>query len=409
MGQLTALQVKKAKPGRHADGKGLYLLVKPKAEGDSVVGGARSWVLRVVVNGRRRDFGLGAADLVTLGEARDKAIEGRRFARAGLDPSIEWRRATATIPTFEQAARECHTNSKAGWRNGKHRDQWLKTLETYAFPSLGALRVDLIDAPLMWAALGPIWQEKQETARRVKQRMGTVLDYSKAKGWRATEAPMRALSRLASRQRAARGHFAALPYKQLPAVVATLRGGGATAGRLAVLLTLLTAARPGNVRGSRWREVNWGAAEWTISGEGMKGGLAHVVPLVPAAIDVLQAALGVAKALGRAEPNDFIFPGLKKDRSLSDATLGKAFKAAGGQGYTLHGTARSSFRDWAAECTSFPGEWAEAALAHKVKNQTEAAYRRTTFLELRRDKLMPAWAAFLDGKSNVVALAERRG
>lgn len=389
MGKLTAKHVQHAKPGRHADGRGLYLLAK-----DS---GAKSWVLRVVVNGRRRDFGLGPVDLVSLQEARDKAIEGRKLARAGLDPSIEWRKSVAVIPTFEDAARRCHAERRSGWKNPKHADQWLNTLKDYAFPLIGRHRVDHIDAPLMWSVLAPIWQDKAETARRVRQRMATVLDYSKAHGWRETEAPVRALGKLTSRQTRKARHFAAMPYSELPAFMVNLRSEASTVGRLALQFFILTIPRPSGVRGATWEEIDLDREQWDIPGDRMKAREPHSIPLTAPALAILAEVRGLVTGR-KGEP---VFPG-NQGKPLSDATLTKALRVAGGGAYTVHGF-RSTFRDWVAEQTSFPGEWAEAALAHELPNRTEAAYRRTRFLEQRR-KLMAAWADFLTGGSNVVRL-----
>lgn len=397
---LTALQVKNAKPGRHADGKGLYLLVKPT--------GARSWVLRVMAVGKngkwmRRDFGLGAVDLVTLTEARDKAIEGRKLAKAGKDPALEWKRDQQSIPTFKEAAEQFHSEVKAGWRNGKHGDQWINTLKAHAFPKIGSKPVDEIDANAVQSVLLPIWLTIPETARRVRQRILAVLDYAKGKGWRATEAPARSVNSLMKAIRQPKGrNFPAMPYDQLPPVMAKLRAAEQTLTRRAVQFNLLTAVRPGEVRGARWREIDWDAEQWNIPGERMKAGEPHSVPLVPAAMDLLRDLRG----LFGADPDSLIFPGMKRGKMLSDVAITKAFRSAGGTD-TLHGTARSSFRDWVAEKTSFPGDWAEAALAHALPNKVEAAYRRTKFLEQRRG-LMAAWAEYLSGENKVVALAERR-
>lgn len=412
MGKLTALQVKNAKPGRHGDGKGLYLLVKDT--------GARSWVLRVVVNGRRRDFGLGAVatdqrrpvgegielsqkKILTLEEARKKAEDGRAHAKAGRDPTVEWKRAGETAPTFEQAARRYHGEVKKGWKNGKHRDQWLSTLETYAFPTIGQRPVSDIDADAIQSVLLPIWLTKAETARRVRQRIGTVLDFSKGKGWRDTEAPMRAVNSLMRGIKQPRGgNFAAMPYKELPALVTRLRDGAASVGRYALLFTILTAARSGEVRGARWREIDLEAAEWKIPPDRMKRERLHIVPLIPAAMDILREMRG----LFGVEPDDLIFPGLK-GKALSDATLAKALRVNGGGDYTVHGF-RSTFRDWAAD-SGFADAWAEAALAHGNPDKTEAAYKRTTYFEQRRDKLMLAWGRYaLSDGSNVISLAEAR-
>lgn len=387
---LTAKHVLNAKPGRHRDDKGLYLLVSPT--------GAKSWVLRVVVNDRRRDFGLGSADLVTLSEARDKALSGRRMAKAGVDPSLEWKKAAATVPTFEQAARAFHGIVKDSWRNGKHGDQWLSTMEVHTFPLIGSRRVDLIDVPAIQSVLLPIWLTIPETARRVRQRINAVLDYAHGQGWRAGETPRNAVnSLLKSIKQAKGGNFAAMPYADLPGFMGKLRTGEASIGRLALRFTILTAARSGEVRGAVWDEVDLDAGLWSIPAERMKAGEAHSVPLSPAAVAILREVQGFA--FGR--PGEPIFPGLR-GKPLSDATLAKVLRVAGADAATVHGM-RSAFRDWVAEQTSFPGDWAEAALAHTIANKTEASYRRAKYLDQRR-KMMDAWADYLAGAANVVRL-----
>jgi integrase len=383
---LTALQVRNAKPGRHADGKGLYLLVKPS--------GARSWVLRVQVAGRRRDFGLGSVDLVSLEEARDKARDARRSAKGGGDPSLERKRSQRQIPTFREAAERYHAAVRGSWRNGKHTGQWLQTLATYAFPSVGSVRIDQIDAPVIQDVLLPIWLTKPETARRVRQRIGSVLDYAHGQGWRETETPRHAVNSLMKRiKQPRRGPgFSAIPYVDLPSLMANLQDQEPTAGRLALQFLVLTAARSGEVRGARWTEIDLERAVWTIPAERMKAGEPHSVPLSDAAIKVLYEG----SAHGDQASDSLIFSGLRRGQ-LSDGTLAKVLRTAGACGYTVHGM-RSAFRDWVAEQTSFPGDWAEAALAHSLPNKVEAAYRRTKFLDQRR-QVMERWADFLCGAS----------
>lgn len=414
---LTVNQVKNAKPGRHSDGRGLYLLVKPS--------GSRSWVLRVQarMNGepqsRRYDWGIGsvafepiASDLplhlrstLTLSEAREKSRIGRELAKAGIIPSQYWKRSEVqAIPSFEQAATRYHTEVEGGWKNGKHRTEWLGSLKRYAFADLGSLPVNAIDAPAMQKVLLPIWLEKPETARRVKQRLGTVLDYSHAQGWRDSEAPMRALNRLLGGIKQPKGsNFAAMPYGELPDFLGRLRKADWSMGRLALQFLILTAARSGEVRGATWAEIDFDKAEWRIAGKRMKAGKPHIVPLVPAALDILKSLTG----LFPHEADDIVFPG-NRGKPMSDATMAKAMRETpGGEGLTVHGF-RSTFRDWAAD-KGYADAWAEAALAHGNPDKTEAAYRRTTYFDQRRDRLMPAWAAFaLGDKSNVIALADRR-
>jgi integrase len=392
---LNNTRVKNAKPGRHSDGKGLYLLVKPS--------GSKSWVLRVQHNGTRRDFGLGSTDLLSLDEARDKAREGRKLAKAGISPSLEWRQQeVVATPTFEAAARQYHEQVSKAWRNGKHGKQWLATLEAHAFPRIGSKPVDEIDAPLMQSVLMPIWLTVPETSRRVRQRMGVVLDFAHGKGWRDTEAPMRALNQLMSGIRQPQGgNFDAMPYADVPAFVAKLRAADQSVGRMALQFLILTVARSGEVRKGHWREIDLDAAEWRVPGSHTKTGRVHIVPLVPEAVAILTQMRG----LFGGDPDAPIFPGLR-GRTLSDGTLAKAMRTTGGGDYTVHGF-RSSFRDWAAE-TGQPDAWAEAALSHKIPDKVEAAYKRTTFFAQRRDKLMPAWASFVHGPDNLISLADRR-
>ncbi|RYG86331.1 MAG: site-specific integrase [Alphaproteobacteria bacterium] len=396
--QLTALKVKNAKPGRHVDGKGLCLVVKPT--------GAKSWVLRVQADGKRRDIGLGSTDMLTLADAREKAAQGRKWAKQGLDPAFEWKKSRAVIPSFEKAARTYHELHKRGWRNPKHAAQWLSTLVEYAFPKIGNTRLDLIDSAAIVTVLAPIWLEKPETAGRVGQRLATVLNYGHSQGWRTTEAPMKAvaggLPRRTKTNTKARKHHAAMPYPDLPPFMAALAEKAPTVGRQGLVFTILTAARSGETRGATWGEIDLEAKLWTIPGERMKGGVSHSVPLSDAAL----AVLSDRKGLVEPKPGDLIFPGSKG--ALSDATMAKAFREAGGANYTVHGTARSSFRDWAAERTTTPREVAEAALAHSNPNEVEAAYLRTKYLDQRRE-LMKRWADYLGGSGNVVQLVANHG
>ena len=401
---LTVLQVRSAKPGRHADEKGLYLFVKPS--------GARSWVLRIQQGGRRRDLGLGSVLLerrqsvvdvplgamreLTLAEAREKAALGRTLVKAGLDPSVEWRKLVAVIPTFDKAARQYHENIKAGFRNSRHSASWLSSLEMHAFPKLGSTRVDRVDTAAIQSTLLPIWLKVPETARRVRQRIGAVLDFAHGQGWREAEAPLRAVSRGLPNQSKLAKHFAATPYPDVPALVLALRGKAETVGRLALRFVILTAARSGEVRGATWGEIDLAGATWNVPAHRMKAGQAHSVPLSLPALAILETM----KGLFEGQTDDLVFPGAG-GKMISDMTMTKALRDAGSTA-TVHGF-RSSFRDWAAEQTSFPPEWAEAALAHALPNKVEAAYRRTKFLDQRR-KLMAAWGKFCTGHSNVLSL-----
>jgi integrase len=389
MGTLTATAVKAAVkvPGRYGDGEGLFLEVKKAGSG--------SWIVRVQKDGRRRDIGLGSISKVSLAIARERAGQVRSQIEAGLDPVLE-RQKLAGIPTFRQAAAQFHAEQERTWRNGKHRAQWLATLEAYAFPIMGDLRLDRIETGHVRDALGPIWIDKPETARRVRQRVGSVLAFAVGKNWRPHPLDMRVVSQALPRQPKERGRFKAMPYEGVPEFVAKLRERVST-GRLALEALIVTAARSGEVRGARWSELDLEAGTWTVPADRMKGGKAHVVPLSTAARDVFTRA----QALRIAE-TDLIFPGTRRGRPISDMTLTKVLRDAG-LDVAAHGF-RSSFRDWAAERTNVPGEVAEAALAHAIPNRVEAAYRRTNFLEKRRD-LMERWGRFcLDAQGTVVPI-----
>lgn len=390
MGNLTVLGVKNAKPGRHVDGGGLYLLVKPPtdaAKEKGAVAGSKSWVLRVQKDGKRRDFGLGSAADVSLADARDKAGAMRRAVRSGVDPIVEKAKARKSVPTFKEATISCHAAMKKGWTEG-HAARWLAGMEEYAYPKLGAVRVDHVDAGLIRDMLEPIWLKIPNTARRMRQRVGAVLDYSFAEKWRSSESPTRSVGRILAPHTDKPKHFAAVPYADMPDLLTNLRNGSETVGRYALMFIILTAARSGEVRSMLWSEVDTEAALWTVPATKMKSRREHIVPLSPPAVSVLKAMAGLIE--GR--PHEPVFPG-RQSKPLSDMTILRVMRTLGDA--TVHGF-RSSFRDWASEETNFQNDVIEAALAHVNPNATERAYKRTTFFEKRR-KLMEAWGSYLDG------------
>lgn len=388
MAKLTAKSVERAKSGRHADGQGLYLLVSGT--------GAKSWVLRVQVQGRRRDIGLGSIAELTLAEARDRARELRKVAKAGRDPIAARDKAKVQIPTFEVAAEACHEARGTGWEK-RHADAFLASLKQHAYPRLGRLLVDSVDEKDIVAVLSPLWHDRPAAARKLRQRINTVLDFAKGHGWRPIGAPRDSLRPLLAKQGRA-GNFAAMPYADVPAFVAELRSKPVSAGRLALLFTILTAARSGEVRSARWSQVDLKTKTWTRPAELMKSREPHVVTLSVEAVRLLEEA-GKFRTLSKA---DLLFSGAK-GRPLSDMTLLKIVKAEAGP-YTVHGF-RAAFRTWAAEqMPTIPEAVAEAALAHSVPDAVVRAYQRAKFMELRQ-KLLDAWGAFLDGTTNVVRLA----
>jgi integrase len=379
MGKLTADMVKDlSEPGRYSDGDGLMLQISSS--------GGKSWLVRVQVNGRRRDIGLGEVRHVSLRNARLEAAAIKKLAASGIDPLDERRKVEVVIPTFEAATKLAHAELVKSWKNGKHTKQWLKTLELYAFPKLGKLKVDQIDGPLIRNVLAEIWLDIPETARRVRQRIGTVLDWAYASGFRSTEAPTRSLSKGLPRQPKKKGHFAALPHADVPAFLSKLRARNLCASRLALEVVILTATRSGEVRGAKWSELNDDLSLWTVPAERMKAGVTHVVPLSRQAADVFKAAIVL-----RQPDCDLIFPGAVPGSQLSDMALLQLVRGLEIP-VTVHGF-RSSFRDWVAEETEVPREIAEAALAHTLENKVEAAYRRTDFLAKRR-ALMEQWADY---------------
>lgn len=378
MGKLTAVQLRNlSEPGRYSDGEGLILKFFGAGRG--------SWIVRVQANGKRRDIGLGTLADVSLAEAREAARLVRRETKTGVDVVLERKKERSEVPNFKSAAELVHAENKVAWKNGKHQSQWINTLEAYVFPAFGEMLVSDIEGSHIRDALATIWLTKPETARRVRQRIAAVLDWAYAKGYRSSEAPMRSLARGLPRQPKKKGHFEAIPYEKVPALIDELRERPSV-GRLALEFLILTAARSGEVRGCTWTELDLKGRTWTIPANRMKAGKVHIVPLDDATLNVLERA-----KLFRAKDSDLVFPGQKPKEMLSDMTLLKVLRDRN-TGVTVHGF-RSAFRDWCAEQTGYPGEVAEAALAHAIQNKVEAAYRRTNYLEKRKG-LMKEWADF---------------
>ena len=387
---LTARTVSTTtEPGRYADGGGLYLLMAP--------GGSKSWMLRTVVKGRRCDIGLGSVELVSLADAREEARRLRRIARLGGDPLAERRQERRAVPSFEDAAKSVHTAHAASFKNEKHRKQWLSSLDG-VFSAFGSKRVDAITSADILAALSPNWLKRPETSRRVLQRVRAVFDWCKAQGYCAGDNPTQGITKVLPKQRAAKGHHAALPYRELPAFVQTLREADAgEVVKLAFEFTILCAARTSETLNATWAELDVEAKIWTIPGRRMKAGVEHRVPLSPRCIKVLERA----KALSDGGP--YVFPGRSPKKPLSNMVFLMALRRMERRDMTAHGF-RSTFRDWAAERTNVPRAVCEAALAHTLRDKTEAAYHRTDLFDRRRD-LMGSWSRFATSKpADVVAI-----
>ncbi len=381
--RLTAVAVRRKKPGKYADGNALYLVVD-----DS---GARRWILRTVVKGRRRDIGLGSVALVGLAEARDEAVRLRRIARAGGDPVVDRHRRRRQVPTFAETARQVHELHTKTLRNARHRATWLSSLQADVFPVFGDRPIDQVDTVDVLKALSPIWTTKAETARRIKQRVRTVLDWAKAAGYREGDNPADAVTRALPKQQTKVRHLPALAYPDVPDFLEALRAAeAAPAVKLAFEFLVLTAARTSEVLGAQWTEIDQQVATWTVPGERIKAGREHRVPLAPAAEAVLKRAATLA------DGGPFVFPGRRQGRPLSNMALLMVLRRLGRTDITAHGF-RSSFRDWAAERTSVPRVVAEAALAHVIPDKVEAAYFRSDLFDQRR-VLMASWATFVTSK-----------
>ena len=393
--KLTARQIVSAKPGRHGDGGGLYLVVSRT--------GARKWIFRFTSRGKPNEMGVGGA-AVTLAQARDRAADARKFVASGVNPITarrEARMASAAKPTFGQCAEALLAAKSSEWRNARHRAQWRMTLETYAGPLCGT-PVDQVDTAAVLGVLQHVWQTTPETASRLRGRIEAVLDAARAMGHipRNEANPARWRGHLdkllPKRQKLTRGHLAAMPFDDMPEFIATLRERKAVAA-LALEFLILTAARSGEVLGARWAEFDLDAKVWTLPAARMKAGREHRVPLSGRALAILET-------LAVARTGDFCFPGQKAGKSLSGKALEMVLRRMKADSVTVHGF-RSAFRDWCGEVTSFPRELAEAALAHVAGDATEQAYRRGDALEKRRG-LMEAWAGFCEPRagSNVLSM-----
>jgi integrase len=426
-GRLTALKVTRAvtTPGMYADGDGLYL---------QVTRGGASWVFRYMLKGRSREMGLGPLALYGLQEARAKALDMRRLRHEGIDP-IEARRAAqaqarldaARAITFKQCAEAFIKAHRAGWRNAKHAAQWEATLATYAEPIIGALPVQGVDTALVMKVLeqevddapnraaGALWTVRPETASRLRGRIEAILDWGRVRGHRAGENPARWRGHLdkllPTRAKVHKvEHHAALPYDQLAGFMARLREQDGIAAR-ALEFAILTAARTGEVIGARWCEIDTIGKVWTLPTQRMKADREHRVPLSDRALAILQEMAPLRQSIDGREGDGFVFPGGRRGRALSNMAFLMLLRRLNRGDLTAHGF-RSTFRDWAAERTTFPSEVAEMALAHAVGDKVEAANRRGDLFERRR-RMMTAWATFCTTPKHTpggnVAALERQG
>ena len=386
--KLLPRKITTAGRGKYEDGGGLRLVVAGS--------GAKKWVLRFTIDGKRREMGLGSFPDVGLAEARDQAAAYRKQAKAGVDPIEARRTGIETAPTFTTYAARYIRAHRRGWKNAKHARQWVRTLKTYARPVMGSKRVDIIVTEDVLKILEPIWTTKTETAKRVQGRVENILDYAAAHQYRDPLNPARwrgHLDKLLPKPARVKQvtHHPAMPHTEVPAFMAELSDNDSVSA-LALRFLILTATRTNEVLHAQWQEVDREAAVWTIPADRMKTRREHRVPLSDAAMTVLQA-------LPCLEGNPYLFPGARHGHPLSNMALlllmrGMGYGASGARGhYVPHGF-RSSFRDWSGEVSSFPRDVAEMALAHVIENKVEAAYRRGDLFAKRR-KMMQEWTAYV--------------
>ena len=410
---LSASFVKTTKKvGKHSDGGNLYLQVSKSLHRDKSVAITKSWLFRYARFGKDTWLGLGPFPDVSLKTAREFARDERVKLRAGIDPLADKRArrrnvrfAAANMMTFGECAEAYIKSHSAAWSHPKHVYQWKATLENIAGPVFGHVPVAEVDTALVMRCLEPIWTTKTETASRLRGRIESVLNWAKVHGYRQSENPARWRGHLQELLAAPRKivkivHYPALPYAEIGAFMVELRKEKSTAAR-ALEFTILTAARTNEAIGALWPEFDLSANTWTVPGGRMKAGRKHKVPLSSAAVKVVRSIEG--------HSSSYVFPGSKRGRPLSNNGMISVLSRMGHKGITVHGF-RSSFRDWCAEMTAYPAEVAEMALAHSLRDKTEAAYRRGDLFEKRR-KLMNEWARYCDkvqGKAAVLSFRQRQ-
>ena len=387
--ELSAVWVKKKNidAGFYADGNGLYLKVDKS--------GAKRWIQRLVIHGKRRDMGLGSQTLVSLAEAREQARINRALARKGGDPLAEKRREQPL--TFKESAYAVYEINKPGWKNEKHVKQWINTLEKYVFPVIGDKLISQIDSPDILTVLQPIWISKHETARRIKQRMSAVFKWSQAKQWRTND-PTDNIEKALPKYEKPVKHHKSLPFDEIAQAIETVKNSNALdITKLAFEFLILTATRSGDVRGMRWDEIE--GDKWVIPASRMKAGKEHRVPLSKRCMEILAIAETMKDGSGLVFTNG--------GKPLSDMVLSKLMKELNIKAVP-HGF-RASFRQWTTEKTNYPWQVCEFALAHVVGDEAERAYQRSDLFDKRRH-MMEAWAQYVTNqKADVIQLQTKQG
>ena len=384
--KLNALFVKSiSAPGKYHDGNltGLYLRVDAN--------GAKFWVQRIMVNGKRCELGLGSPPVTTLANAREAALQNKRIVVGGSDP-LKAKRIARAIPSFKDAAYKVFELNKPTWSNPKHASQFINTLETYAVPKLGHMKVSDITPADVMEVLTPFWTDKQETARRVKQRLSLIFKWAVAQGYRDFD-PAQNVTEALPKQPKVKNHRKAMHYSEVSDCIAAVQNSKAgNSTKLALEVLILTALRSGEIRNACWEEFELECNPpspfpiWRIPAQRMKAKREHIVPLSNRALAILHAAKTLSDDTG------LVFPGTRPGKTLSDMTLSKLVKELGYEA-DVHGF-RTSFKTWAQEQTDFENEVSEMALAHTISNKAEAAYARSNYLE-KRKKMMEDWSLYL--------------
>jgi len=411
---ITALFVRHIKrPGRYCDGGNLYLQVRKSTSKKSPGSVNKSWAFRYVRHDKQTWMGLGPYPDISLAEARELASQERKKLLRGIDPLTDKRArqrasraARDDMLSFADCAERYVESQAPGWSNPKHIDQWRNTLKNVAGPIFGHLPVDQIDTALVMRCIEPLWTTKTETASRLRGRIESVLDWAAVRGYRGGDNPARwrgHLDKLLPRPSlvARVKHHAALPYTEAGAFLQALREDPGVASR-ALEFTILTAARTNEVIQAEWSEFDLDLRTWVIPAERMKSKREHRVPLSDAAVSLLKAVAGRSQR--------YVFPGHKRGSHLSNIAMLQVLKRLGRTDITVHGF-RSTFRDWCAETTNYPADVAEMALAHTLRDKTEAAYRRGDLLE-KRARLMADWADYCSQPATpakVVAIRQGMG
>ncbi len=409
--RLSALKVEKVKaPGMYLDGAGLYLQVS----GNGTDRVNKSWLFQYKFNGRQRQMGLGSYTVLCLAEARAKAAEARKLRLSGIDP-LEARNADkaaeqlerAKETTFEECAEAYIKAHRPGWKNEKHAAQWQSSLKTYAYPLIGKLPVQEIDTDKVLSALQPIWTKVTETATRIRSRIELILDWAKVKGLRTGDNPARwkgHLDKLLPRRSKVQKvkHHPALPYNDMAAFMVKLRKEEGVAAR-ALEFVIMTCTRTTEARKAEWPEIGDKDTIWTVPEGRMKGEREHRIPLSSPATSVLRL-----RRKEQRKGEKLIFPSTKPGKSLSENAMLALLGRMGYGHITVHGF-RSTFRDWAADCTEYADAVAEVALSHVNDDETEAAYKRSDLFEKRR-ALMGDWAKFCETQTqtNGAAKADKK-